>query len=249
MRKLQPLSSTDAGQSGPTRPREPATCRVTGYPVAVAIGTAALVACLAILPGPLMPSLATYALLVAVLPRLIRHFYPHPAFGACNTITLARAAMTLALLAPLASGEGGGRLVAGIAALALLLDGLDGWLARRSGLVSAFGARFDMEVDSALALIMSLHLLSAGRTGGEILILGFARPVFMFASWVFPWIGRPLPQRFRRKAICVLQLATLLVLQLPVADDPAFDWLARIAAGFLLWSFATDILWLRRHRQ
>ena len=39
--------------------------------------------------------------------------------------------------------------------LLLALDGLDGWAARRQGLVSAFGARFDMEVDALLILALA----------------------------------------------------------------------------------------------
>jgi phosphatidylglycerophosphate synthase len=38
----------------------------------------------------------------------------------------------------------------------LALDGLDGWLARRFGLASAYGARFDMEVDGFLILVLAL---------------------------------------------------------------------------------------------
>ena len=37
-----------------------------------------------------------------------------------------------------------------------VLDGADGWLARRSGVSSAFGARFDGEVDAFLILALSV---------------------------------------------------------------------------------------------
>ena len=46
-----------------------------------------------------------------------------------------------------------------LAGLVLLLDGVDGWLARRGGWCSRFGARFDMETDALLVLLILLVLL------------------------------------------------------------------------------------------
>ena len=48
--------------------------------------------------------------------------------------------------------------------MALLLDAVDGGVARRTGTVSGFGARFDMEVDAFLILVLSGYV--AGRLGG-----------------------------------------------------------------------------------
>ena len=39
------------------------------------------------------------------------------------------------------------------AAAVVALDGVDGWIARRIGRTTVFGARFDMEVDAALMLV------------------------------------------------------------------------------------------------
>ena len=36
-----------------------------------------------------------------------------------------------------------------------LLDLVDGWVARRTGTASPFGARFDLETDAALILVLS----------------------------------------------------------------------------------------------
>lgn len=71
--------------------------------------------------------------------------YPHRALGLCNLVTLLRLALMSALVAPLVSGSGAQWGVLMVAAVALALDGVDGWLARRQHLVSQFGARFDME--------------------------------------------------------------------------------------------------------
>lgn len=175
----------------------------------------------------------------------MRRSYPHDRIGACNVITLLRAALAMSLLAPLLGGQAAGWAVAGAAALALALDGADGWMARQQGLTSDFGARFDMETDAILALILSLHVYLGSAVGAEGLILGLARYAFVAAAVIWPWLAAPLPQRFRRKAICVLQLAALILLQLPILPPDAAIILTRLVAALLVWSFAVDILWLR----
>lgn len=179
---------------------------------------------------------------------LMRRHYPHARMGACNMVTLLRAALVCALLAPLAEGRAAGWGVAALAGLALLLDGVDGWLARRTGLVSRFGARFDMEVDAAMALVLSLHALAGTGAGPEVLLLGLARYGFVAAGLAWPWLRGDLPPRFRRKAVCVAQLAALILLQAPLPTAAQADWLTRLAVLALFWSFAADILWLKDRR-
>ena len=51
-------------------------------------------------------------------------------------------------------------------AVALILDAVDGKVARRTGTASALGARFDMEVDAFLILVLSVYVADvAGRVG------------------------------------------------------------------------------------
>ena len=52
-----------------------------------------------------------------------------------------------------------------LAAVALVLDGVDGQVARRTGTVSALGARFDMEVDAFLMLVLSVYVASSWPRG------------------------------------------------------------------------------------
>ena len=47
--------------------------------------------------------------------------------------------------------------------VAMLLDGTDGRVARRTGTTSAFGARFDMELDAFLLLALSVLVWQSGR--------------------------------------------------------------------------------------
>lgn len=207
---------------------------------------------LGLLAGPERAWLAVSGLFLLTslaVARLMRRAYPHARLGGCNVVTLMRVAMTCALVAPLLIGKAGGAYVALIAGVALALDGVDGWLARRSGLVSNFGARFDIETDAALALVLSLHVLVAGTVGPVVLLLGLMRYAFVVAGLFWGWLTAPLPPSLRRKAVCVLQIAALILLQLPFLPGTMPQLLAWGAVLALFWSFATDILWLSRARK
>jgi len=179
--------------------------------------------------------------------------YPHSRFGACNAVTLLRAGLGASLLTPLLTGDPAAGpwsdwVVVGVAVIALSLDGVDGWLARRSGLASSYGARFDMEVDAALALILALHALADGLVGPVVLLLGLMRYAFVAASYPLPWLSAPLPESFGRKLVCVIQIAALIALQLPFLTVPVAQWIAFGAVLALLWSFGRDTIWLWSHR-
>ena len=176
-----------------------------------------------------------------------RRAYPHGTVGLCNLVTLSRLMLSAILLVPLVAATSPWAVFA-VAALALTLDGADGWLARRSGLTSGFGARFDMEVDSALALILAVNAYAAGTAGALVLLIGMPRYLFLAAALVLPWLAREVPERFSRKAVCVVQIATLIALQLPpVAAGLANPVVVAVALA-LGWSFGRDILWLWRTR-
>lgn len=174
--------------------------------------------------------------------------YPHDRLGACNAVTLMRVALTTALLAPLIGGQAAGSIVAAIAVLSLSLDGVDGYLARRSGLCSQFGASFDMEVDAALTLVLALHAFMGSPVGAEVLVLGAMRYAFVAAGRIWPWLRAALPVSYARKTVCVLQLGLLIALQLPQIPQDVAILLTRVALIALLWSFGRDVIWLRRHR-
>ena len=177
--------------------------------------------------------------------------YPHPSFGACNAVTHLRLALVallcVALLPGGTAGEGRWPVVA-IAALALALDGIDGWLARRSGLVSRFGARFDVEIDCALALALASIAWLSGAAGVWVMALGLAHYAFWAAAAFWPWLSGPLPERLSRKAVGVLQIGTLLALATPAVMPPLSTALALVAVAAVGWSFAVDIRHLHQTR-
>lgn len=169
-------------------------------------------------------------------------------FGIANAVTAARAAASAFLLAAWAEFESG--IVAldpvrrwAIVALALAAfasDGVDGFLARRSGIASAFGARFDMETDAFLVLVLSLLVFAAGQAGAFVLLSGALRYLFVAAGHLWPPLRAPLPPSFRRKAICVLQTALLIAALLPPVPPAMGQAFAALGLALLLYSFAAD---------
>jgi phosphatidylglycerophosphate synthase len=81
-----------------------------------------------------------------------------------------------------------------LAVIALVLDAVDGRVARYTRTVSAVGARFDMEVDSVLVLLLSVYV--ARSLGVWVLAIGSVRYLHWIAGRACPWLREPVPPRF-----------------------------------------------------
>lgn len=180
--------------------------------------------------------------------RSLAHDYPHDRLGLCNYATLLRLLLVSGLTAPVLAGGHLSWLFFGLAGVTLMLDGVDGWLARRHRFVSAFGARFDVEVDSLFALVLAANAAFGTELGLVVLLLGLPRYVFLVATHALPWMNRKLPERLSRKVICVVQIAALIILQAPALPLLAGAVMLLASAVLLIWSFAKDVLWLWHHR-
>ncbi len=193
---------------------------------------------------------AAGALLLAISALILR-FWPEPgrSLGPANRVTLARAVLVVLLAGALAAPEWTGANavpVATLATIALLLDGADGWVARRWHCESDFGARFDMELDAFLILVLCVHLLAMDKAGPWILAIGAMRYAFVAATRPWPWLARPLPESRRRKLMCVWQVVSLLLCLLPAIGGALATVLLALALALLAWSFALDVRWLYR---
>lgn len=127
-------------------------------------------------------------------------------------VTMARATLTVGVAALVGDSFAGGTpvvVLVGLAAVALGLDLLDGWLARRTGTASELGARFDGEVDAFLILVLSVYVASG--FGGWVVLIGAARYLFLVGEWVWPWLRAPLPPRRWRKVVTAWQGIVLTV--------------------------------------
>ena len=86
---------------------------------------------------------------------------PDARLGPASWVTLARATLAVgvaALAADSFTNDTPVALLVTLAAGALALDLVDGWVARRTGTATALGARFDGEVDAFLILALSVYV-------------------------------------------------------------------------------------------
>ena len=139
--------------------------------------------------------------------------------------------------------------VVAIAIVAVVLDGVDGWIARRTGSSSAFGERFDMETDAALILALAILAWRYGKAGPWILGAGLLRYLFVASGWLWPWMARPLAPTLRGRLICVVQIAALIIALAPIIVPPASTAVAALGLIALSYSFLVDTLRLARSRR
>ncbi|MFF8024238.1 CDP-alcohol phosphatidyltransferase family protein [Streptomyces sp. NPDC007896] len=189
-------------------------------------------------------ALATWA----VLTRALRRSRPR-SFGPANRVTLGRAILVggvTALVADSFESSPPVSLLVGLTAVALILDGVDGKVARRTGTSTALGARFDMEVDAFLILVLSVYVSMS--LGPWVLLIGTMRYAFVAAARVLPWLNAALPHSMARKTVAALQGIVLLVAGAGIMPLEGNAAAVLLALASLIWSFGRDITWLYRHR-
>lgn len=216
----------------------------------VLAGAVALVLAAALDLAPVL-MIATLLIKLCIAALILRYWpSPHRGLGPANRVTLLRAALVSvvagASLLPQAMAAGA-TWFALLSLLALTLDGVDGWIARRSGSASAFGARFDMELDAFFILVLCLAVWQLDKAGIWVLCIGAMRYVFLLAMHRWSWLAGELPDSLRRKAVCVLQVGSLMICLLPAVSAMFASTLLLISLLSLSLSFAIDIAWLYRH--
>jgi phosphatidylglycerophosphate synthase len=129
-----------------------------------------------------------------------------------------------------------------------VLDGVDGWLARHARMASAFGARFDAEVDALLIQALATLAWRYGKSGPWVLLSGLMRYGFVGASWLWPWMQAPLAPTLRGRMICVVQITALALAIVPAITPPLSAAIAALGLAALSYSFLVDTLRLWRRR-
>jgi CDP-diacylglycerol---glycerol-3-phosphate 3-phosphatidyltransferase len=146
----------------------------------------------------------------------------YPKLGWANEVTIFRGSLIAMLagflFAPPASGPAAwlpGLLYMGAA----LLDFLDGYLARVTGIVSRLGTRLDMEWDSLGFLIVVSVAVVYGQINPAYLLLGAARFLFVYGTNRRIRLNQPvyaLDESMVRRALAGAQMGFLAVVLLPV---------------------------------
>lgn len=251
--------SLDAHRIQSSRSRKPAKTATTLF-VASGLLVVTLIALSALTPVIGIQSVSASLLVWVVMMLVIWHFseYHRPSnqysnFGSANAVTTARAVSTavIAGFIPIATqipSTAWMWTIALTATVTLCLDGLDGYLARKNQSCSVFGARFDMETDAFLALVITVFLWQSDRTGIWVLGLGLMRYVFVVASYPYAWLQADLYPSMRRKTVCVVQVGALCLMLCPWLSSVQATVVGLMALTCLSYSFAIDILWLFRRK-
>lgn len=169
--------------------------------------------------------------------------------GPADRVTLVRSALVGGILSLVVSDIGSPVPVAVLVSMggvALVLDGVDGQVARRTGTASPLGARFDKEIDAMLILILSIQ---ADRlVGWWVLLIGMARFLFLAAGVCWPWLRGDLPARYWARVVMVIQVVVLLTVATELLPGPVNLALCLIALVLLAESFGRSIWWLAVNR-
>jgi phosphatidylglycerophosphate synthase len=191
---------------------------------------------------------AAFALSMLVALGFLQPHHPFARFGPANQVTTIRAlgvSLLVGLLGELPLPVLAATAAAG-SVVVTMLDGVDGWLARRHQMSSAYGARFDMEVDALLILALSLLAWRFEKAGSWVIASGLMRYAFVAAGLRWTWLQAPLPPSRRRQAVCVVQVAALTIALVPFVAPPISTAITAAALAALVYSFLIDTLWLWR---
>jgi phosphatidylglycerophosphate synthase len=164
-------------------------------------------------------------------------------------VTLSRATLAIGVASLVADSFGRPARVAmfvSLSAVALALDAVDGWVARRTRSAAPLGAQFDGEVDAFLILVLSVYVSRA--VGAWVLAIGAMRYAFLVAGWPLPWMQGELPPRYWRKVVAAAQGVFLTVAAAEILPLRVTQAALLAALALLAESFGRDVWWLWRRR-
>ena len=170
-----------------------------------------------------------------------------PALHPADWVTLTRAILIAGVAALVADSFSRPVSITALVVLstvALMLDAVDGQVARRTGTATPLGGRLDGEVDAFLILLLSIFV--SQTYGGWVLAIGAARYALLLAGWLIPWLAAPLPARYWGKVVAAIQGIVLTVAASGLLDR--LVGMLAVAAALLLLaeSFGRNVIWLYR---
>jgi phosphatidylglycerophosphate synthase len=168
-----------------------------------------------------------------------------------DRVTLSRAALAsgcaamtaLVVLGPAPARNGW---LFALSALTLLLDAVDGPVARRTGTATEAGGRLDMEVDAGVLLVLSIAVATA--LGWWVLLIGAMRYLYVVASWVRPRLSASAPRSRFRVVVAGLQGGVLAAALAPFVPTALAAAAVAVALGLLVVSFVSQARDAERRR-
>jgi phosphatidylglycerophosphate synthase len=190
--------------------------------------------------------LATGSAATALIVTARMHSH-QPAMFPADWVTLTRALLIAGVAGLVADSFGRPVPVTALVTLstvALVLDAVDGQVARRTGTATPLGARIDAETDAFLILLLSIVV--SRDYGGWVLAIGAARYALLLAGWLIPWLAAPLPPRYWGKVVAAVTGIVLTVAASGLLDRRT--GMIAVAAALLLLaeSFGRAVIWLYR---
>jgi phosphatidylglycerophosphate synthase len=184
--------------------------------------------------------------LVAVASVLRRQ---QPFTTPADRVTLARAVLAcgcasmtaLVLLGPAPARTGW---LFGLSVPTLLLDAVDGQVARRTGCATEDGGRLDTQVDAEVLVVLSAAV--ATELGWWVVLIGAMRYLYVVASWVRPRLAAPLPRSRFRVVVAGTQGGVLAAALAPFVPRELATAAVAVALGLLLASFGSQVLMVER---
>ena len=172
-----------------------------------------------VMRGPWPLAIGVGLSFLGVVGSAVGRWTPRGRFGPANAVTAGR--LILILLLAMFAHRLSSRVLATGFLLALLLDLLDGYVARQGGHASAFGARFDMEVDAVFVLVVGYLLWLRAGLGFWVLSAGLLRYVYVLTLVLVPPSGTDrVRSRLGRAAFVVTASCLLLALALGAGFTP-----------------------------
>ena len=135
-----------------------------------------------------------------------------------------------------------------LAFIALILDGADGFIARKYKESNSFGIAFDQEADNLMLLILSLSIYLNKNINIIIFLIPIYRYIFILFMYRFLWLKRELPKSFLRKFICIFTSILLIISHISYLDEYIVINIVFFALFIITFSFAKDIIWLYRKK-
>ena len=201
-------------------------------------------------------SASTAAFCFLLLAALVARYSRTRGLRVADLVTLARGLAVCFLAGFALQALTGGLAKNGVLAmiimgsLCLTLDGVDGRVARARREATPFGARFDVETDAAMLVVLSVGVAALGIAGWWVVAIGTMRYGYAATSLVVPALRMPLPYRYSAKVVAVAQAVALLA-ALVIGLAHGRHWvptaLLLAALASLCWSFARDVIWQLRH--
>lgn len=164
------------------------------------------------------------------------------AAGPANWLTLCRVVLTASLAWSIPRLDR--PFVVALIITCFVMDGVDGWLARKTGTASALGAEYDMESDAFLVTSLCLLLHTGGLVGIFGLIAGWWRYAYAMIIVFLPSAGEAPRSQIARYIYATLVVSLVTAFAFPSIAVPTII----IGTVLVSYSFCRSLLWSFRLR-